>query len=178
MRMGFDIVPKPLRHPDPGDLCLLWNRTRSFDEIALTYERAGGIVLVAENGYLGSTPDRKLFSVSLRYHNGLGEWYVGPEPREEFPLRPWRTAGDHILLLPQRGIGVRGVAMPTTWLDQVRQRLRKVTDRPIRIRRHPGASKSDPWPDLRGAHCAVTWGSGAGIKAIAHGIPVFHELEG
>ena len=56
------------------------------------------------------------------------------------------------------------------------KRLQQITDRPIVVRKHPGAAKSDPWPDLEGAWCAVTWGSGAAIKAMVAGIPVFHEM--
>lgn len=176
-RHGFTIEKQHPRHPEPGDLCLLWNRTRGLDCIARMYEAAGATVLIAENGYL-SPNGAKMYALAKRHHNGKGEWYVGDEPRHTFQLNDWRSAGDHIVLLPQRGIGIPGIAMPHQWVRQVMERLRKVTDRPIRVRPHPGMAKSDPWPDLQGAHCAVTWGSGAGIKAIAHGIPVFHELNG
>lgn len=178
-RHGFVIDAKPQRQPRPGDLLLMWNRNRSFEGYAATYERAGAQVLVAENGYIGTAEDGgKLYALARRFHNGRGEWFVGPEPRRTFQLRDWRETGGHIVLLPQRGIGPAGIAMPSLWVDRVRSRLKLVTDREIRVRRHPGAAKSDPWPDLRGAHCAVTWGSGAAIKAIAYGIPVFHELSG
>lgn len=176
-RLGFEIEQHYRRDPAPDDLLLLWNRNRGHEAIAEIYDRAGARVIIAENGYLGADDaGGKLFALALGQHNGAGRWHVGPEPRRSFDLRPWREAGDHILVLPQRGIGGRGVAMPYAWPDQVKARLAQVTSRPIRIRKHPGAAKSDPWPDLEGAHCAVTWGSGAGIKAIAYGIPVIHEL--
>lgn len=177
-RLGFGIEARYRREPRPGDLLVLWNRNRAFDPVASRYEEAGARVIVAENGYLGvDEAGGKLFALALGHHNGAGRWYVGPEPRRSFELRPWREAGNHIVVLPQRGIGAPGVRMPSAWLEGAKRRLERMTDRPVRIRRHPGASKSDPWPDLAGAHCAVTWGSGAAIKAIAYGIPVFHELE-
>lgn len=176
-RLGYHVEPKHRYPCDPADLLVLWNRGRGFESIAQNYERSGARVIVAENGYLGTDElGGKLFALALGQHNGAGSWPVGPEPRRRFDLKPWRSAGDHILLLPQRGIGCRGVAMPGQWLESVQRRLAGKTRRPIRIRRHPGAAKSDPWPDLAGAHCAITWGSGAAIKALAHGIPVFHEL--
>lgn len=177
VRLGFDVETHYRRDPRPGDLLVLWNRGRSYEAVAQIYEAAGARVIVAENGYLGTDEDGgKMFALALGQHNGAGRWHVGAEPRRTFELRPWRAAGDHVLILPQRGIGCRGVAMPSGWLDSVKRRLGEVTRRPIRIRKHPGAAKSDPWPDLAGAHCAVTWGSGAAIKAIAAGIPVIHEL--
>lgn len=175
-RLGFEIEDRYRREPDPADLLVLWNRSRSYEAVAEIYERCGARVVIAENGYLSSGADKD-FALALGKHNGAGRWFVGPEPRHEFELRPWRAAGDHVLILPQRGIGSRGVAMPSGWPSSIAARLARVTDRPIRIRKHPGAAKTDPWPDLAGAHCAVTWGSGAGIKAIAAGIPVFYELE-
>jgi hypothetical protein len=177
-RHGYLIDAKPQRQPRPHDLLLLWNRSRGMEGYARRYEQAGAKVLIAENGYLPDPKGGKLYALARQHHNGRGQWFVGPEPRMTFPLRDWRASGGHVLILPQRGIGPAGIAMPSLWGDRMRARLRAVTDREIRLRRHPGAARSDPWPDLRGAHCAVTWGSGAGIKSIGLGIPVFHELAG
>ena len=53
-----------------------------------------------------------------------------------------------------------------------------MTDRPIRVRRHPGLHNTRPLEDdLLNAWACVTWGSGAGIKALAAGIPVYYEME-
>lgn len=176
-RHGFTIEPNWRRQPSPADVLLLWNRSRGYSEIADIYERAGARVLVAENGYLPPEGGGKSYALALDHHNGAGRWFVGDGPRFEIRDEPWREKGDHVLVLPQRGIGPRGVAMPAQWLVGVKRRLEKITRRPVKIRHHPGAGRVDPGPDLAGAHCAVTWGSGAGIKAIRAGIPVFHELE-
>lgn len=177
-RHGFAIDNKWRTDPEPGDVLLLWNRGRAYEPTAERYERAGARVIVAENGYIPRRDEGgKFYALALDHHNGAGRWHVGDKPRFEIRDEPWRERGDHVLVLPQRGIGPRGVAMPAAWLMGVKKRLAVITDRPIRIRPHPGAAKSDPAPDLLNAHCAVTWGSGAGIKAIRAGIPVFHELD-
>jgi hypothetical protein len=66
--------------------------------------------------------------------------------------------------------------MPGGWLADVHKRLSRLTDRRLVIRRHPGPDKTEPYDALRGAWAAVTWGSGAGIKALSVGVPVFHEF--
>lgn len=177
-RHGFTTTDKHLRNPQPDDLLLIWNRNRNTEQIAARYEAAGARVLVAENGYIGQPQGGgKFYALALDHHNGAGRWFVGDEPRFQIEEQAWRATGDHILILPQRGIGAHGVRMPTTWLTSVRKRLSKMTDRPLKVRLHPGHKKTDPLEDLRGCHAAVTWGSGAGIKAIAHGYPVFYEFD-
>lgn len=177
-RHGFRVEPEWTRRPEPDDILLLWNRNRGYEPIAEIYEKVGARVMVAENGYVGQPAGGgKFYALALHHHNGAGAWFVGDEPRFHIDERPWRTNGRHVVVLPQRGIGPQGVAMPHGWPKGIKERLARITDRPIVFRPHPGASKADPWPDLRHAHCAVTWGSGAGIKAIQYGIPVFHELE-
>jgi len=54
-------------------------------------------------------------------------------------LQPWRTKGDHVLLCLQRngGWSMAGVSTIEWALNTIRE-LRKYTNRPIRIRSHPG----------------------------------------
>jgi hypothetical protein len=163
-RHGFVVEPKWQRSPLPEDALLIWNRTRGNEPIADIYERAGARVIIAENGF---TPPAsgKHYALFLDHHNGAGRWHVGDRPRHPIP----------------RGIGERGIAMPSTWARAVLDRLALITDRPIVLRPHPGHRKNgepDSLPaQLAEAHCAVTWGSGAGIKAMQAGIPVLHEFE-
>lgn len=175
--LGYGISPTPLSTPARDDLLVLWNRSHYENHVALRYEAAGATVVVAENGYIGSDgAGHKLYALARTHHNGAGKWNVGNTPRWRQPIRPWRGSGDTILVLPQRGIGCTGIAMPTGWEVDVRKRLAAMTDRPVRVRRHPGVAKEDPYLALVGAHAAVTWGSGAGIKALAYGVPVFHDF--
>lgn len=168
--------------PRPGDLLVLWNRTRQYEQVARNYERAGAKVLIAENGWLDRLGGEKQYALALGHHNGAGRWFVGDRPRFEIePLSVPR--GDAILILPQRGIGEPGVAMPPTWPRTIRDRLQRITKRPVIFRRHPGnhhaAFRQVPLEqDLSRAHCVVTWASGAGIKAIRAGVPCFYEMDG
>lgn len=176
--LGYQIVERPLVHPDKSDLIVMWNRNIYEENIAKNYEGAGATLIIAENGYIGKDADgHKLFALAKRHHNGAGLWHVGQQKRGNIALAPWRDKGDHLLLLPQRGIGAPGVAMPRSWVQSMQQRLKRITSRPIRTRYHPGAAKTDPIDDLKGAHAAITWGSGAAIKALAAGYPVFHEMK-
>jgi hypothetical protein len=179
-RLGYEVGQPPKADPSPRDVLLVWNRHGLNQAYAERYERAGARVIVAENGFIGVDDlGNQLYAVALNHHLGAGEWPVGPEDRWSrlnIRLKPWRGAGREIIVLPQRGIGPPGVAMPSGWIEDVVRRLKAVTDRPIRVRLHPGKSRTDPWDDLQDAWAAVTWASGAGIKAIVHGVPVFHEL--
>lgn len=179
-RLGYRVGLPPKQNPDPQDVLLVWNRHGINDIHAQRYEAAGARVLVTENGYIGlDEAGNQFYALALRHHLGAGEWVAGPEKRWErlkIKLKPWRSDGREIVVLPQRGIGPKGVAMPTGWTEDVVRRLKLVTDRPVRVRLHPGKSRTDPWEDLSDAWAAVTWASGAGIKAIVHGVPVFHEL--
>jgi hypothetical protein len=181
--VGFDLVPGEPVKPGPGDLLLIWNRMGSGHRAATLMERAGGIVVVAENGYLGVDPEgRHLYALALGHHNGAGRWHAGGSERWAslgLTLQPWRRDGEFILLLPQRGIGEPGVAMPKSWVRETVNQLGRVTRRRVVVRDHPGRHIS-PRPleeALAGCWCAVTWGSGAGVKALVAGFPVIHGLE-
>lgn len=158
------------------DVVVIWNRYGTGELTALAADRAGAAVLVAENAYLGEG-----YALALDQHNGAGRWFPGgPERWGALGLEPapWRRDGDHILLLPQRGIGPNGVAMPMGWTEETLAALRGRTRRPLRVREHPGrhAPERSLEDDLAGAWCAVTWGSGAGLRALLAGVPVFNQL--
>lgn len=179
-RCGYSVGQAPLANPTENDVLLVWNRHGLNDVYAARYEAAGARVLVAENGYIGrDDAGNQLYALALGQHLGAGRWKEGPEDRWRclsVPVRPWRRAGREIIVLPQRGIGPKSIAMPAGWPEDVVRRLKSVTDRPIRVRFHPGMSRTDPWEDLQDAWAAVTWASGAGIKALCRGVPVFHEM--
>lgn len=182
-RLGYRVVTKADKQPEPGDIAVMWNRMRGqMCDVANKWEAAGARVLVAENGYIGSGRDGdKLFAMSVGHHLGRGDFHVGDKDRWKgmnIELHPWREAGDHVLLLPQRGIGEPGIAMPRGWDFDARKSLAKITDRKIGVRNHPGAARTEPYEALDGAHCAVTWASSAALKAICHGIPAIYGLSG
>lgn len=179
-RCGYVVQRAPKDSPDPQDVLLIWNRSSLNDAHARRYDAVGARVIVVENAYIGRDRNgHHLYAIALDQHAGAGRWIEGPTDRWsrlDIELAPWRADGDEIVVLPQRGFGAPGVAMPRTWTEDVVSRLKRLTKRPVRVRPHPGKDKTDPTDDLRHAWAAVTWASGAGIKALASGIPVFHEM--
>lgn len=177
---GYQIINNRNVMPTSDDVLLVWNRSPSINGIAKLYAKAKAKIIVAENGYIGCADGSKTIALARTHHNGAGQWHVGEEDRWSQlgqVIRPWRKDGEHILLLPQRGIGEPGIASPRNWEQSAIRRLRRITDRPIKVRRHPGKTRCRPIEqDLDEAWCAVTWGSGAGIKTIVYGVPVFHDL--
>lgn len=164
----------------PTDLYVTWNRYGANADGAWAWERRGGLVLVVENGYVGADAEgRQYYAIAADAHNGAGCW---PEPTHDrlaalnIDFKPWRTRGDHILICGARGIGPPGQAQPPGWELQTYDRLKKLTKRPIRVRRHPGANApSTPLADdLRGCWAVVTWGSNCATEALIAGIPVFY----
>ncbi len=178
-RHGFSTSRWANRNPTPNDLLVIWNRKRQEEQTVRAYERAGARVIVVENGFLDRIDGRKYYALALNHHNGVGRWFVGDKARFEIRSEPI-PRGDHVLILPQRGIGEKGVAMPYDWPRTIRDRIAKISGRPVIFRRHPGVHpQRQPAleQELARAHCVVTWASGAAIKAIRAGIPCYHELD-
>jgi hypothetical protein len=184
---GYQVIPggiypglTALDKIGDGDLLLCWNRHIGTNEYCMRAEKRGARILVAENGYIGNDPrGKQYYALALGHHNGAGDWRVGDPQRWadlKVALADWRQDGRHILMLPQRGIGEPGIRMPPKWAERTAQLIRSVTSRPVIVRRHPGRLHIPLEPDLRNAWCAVTWASGAGIKALAAGIPVFYDF--
>jgi len=173
-RLGFDLAEAPKLEPTPEDVLVLWNRLSTHDPFARRYEAVGAKVVIAEHGWVGGNT----FALCLGQHNGAGTWWVGEEsrwPNFGIAVKPWRTEGEHILVVPQRGIGIPPVAMPRIWTSDVLRRLTVATNRRIVVR-YPQDRIHPIEPEFRGCHAVVTWASGGGIKAIVEGCPVFYEM--
>lgn len=169
-RAGYAVV-QDIRDPRPGDALLIWNRYGHYHAEANRFEAAGATVFVAENGYLGKDfAGGDWFALAKGHHNGAGQWFNGGPERWDslgVELSPWRTGGDEAVVLPQRGIGEPGIAMPRSWPAAAYGR----------VRAHPGTRPCQPLSDdLARARYVVTWGSGAALKALVLGVPVFHAF--
>jgi hypothetical protein len=142
---------------------------------------------VAENGYLGfggrshrphDPTGRRMYALALKDHNGRGAWPSGSGRFEHLgvEVKPWREEGRKVLVCAQRGIGSPGRGSPPGWHDQVAREIRAFMGVPVVVRLHPG----DDEPrikleeDLDGAVACVIWASGAGVKALVEGVPVFY----
>jgi hypothetical protein len=111
-------------------------------------------------------------------------------------LQPNRKDGNHILICCQRdgGWSMEGKHV-VPWLHPMILRIKRVTDRPIRIRLHPGDKKAKDhalkisrlghnnvtisertrplMADFAGAHCVVNHNSSPTVAAAIEGIPTF-----
>ena len=172
----------PCSNPDRADLLVLWNRIGPGNTVAQRAEKRGASVLVAENAYLGNDFNGEIwYTISRNHHNGPGSWPIGASDRWDTcgtNLLPFRSGGDYVLVLAQRGIGEPGVAMPRDWELKIIRKLELVGET-VKIRRHPGVVVKKPLllEQLEHAKYVVTWGSGAAVKALAYGIPVFYGLK-
>lgn len=169
--LGFEVVSR-IDEPQPDDLLVIWNRYGHGDLTAKRFEAVDAAVIVAENGYMGKDwLGQTWYAMSLNHHNGAGGVpYKGPERWQSigFELAPMRKNNNgEVVLLPQRGIGEPGVAMPGNWEQSTLAQFKRA-----RVRKHPGKNDCiDVVDDCANALCVVTWGSGAGIKCMAAGIP-------
>lgn len=191
----------------PGDVLLIWNRYGGNHAQAEQFERGGGTVLVAENGYIGKggvAPKYDVhpkgpradsyYALAIGYHNGCGRWperagdrwmletetYGARYRALELAYHEWRTSGEHILVCPNRSFGVGKQVMPPDWGPRTVERLKAITKRPVRLRPHPGndAPKRPLGEDLKGAWAVVIWSSSSGVHALLEGIQVICEAPG
>jgi hypothetical protein len=171
------VVRDTLGRPGRGDVLIIWNRYGVNDGIAKRFEAAGAKVVVCENGYLGKLRgEEKWFAMALNHHAGAGDWRVGGSDRWDsfgVQLEPFKEGGREIVVLAQRGIGEEGIASPYCWAETV---LRKLGNRLARIRPHPGTGEGIPLlKDLQHASAVITWNSGAALRALIAGIPVWYD---
>lgn len=166
---------------EPGDALVIWNRYAHYEQMADAFEKRGGRVVVAENGYLGKDYGGcQHYALAVRHHNGGGTWPSDGGERwraMNIELQPWRERGHHVLVCASRGIGPKHYAQHPDWPKDVAKRLKAVTERTVRIRPHPGGQPPlvPLEKDLEGCWAMVTWASNAGTHALIAGIPVIYE---
>lgn len=172
--LGFEVCIGVTADPGPKDILVTWNRIGLGDVAARSFESRGLSVIVAENAAWGNDfLGRQWLTLSNNFHNTAGLFPVGNKWRWDdlkVQLQPWRQSGETVIL-PQRGIGPKEVAMPSGWADQAYRQFKG------RVRRHPGKTASAPLEvDLARCGHVVTWGSGAAIKALMWGVKVTSQM--
>lgn len=183
--MGLRAAGYQLRESgSPGgrdDLLIIWNRYGAFASMADVWERAGGTVIVCENGYLGRDAlGQQFYAISVHGHNGSGWFPIGDSDRFcklGVEVEPYKPFGEFLMVRGQRGIGPPAVASPPNWHDEMGRTLRGGQRLPVKIFPHPG--NVDPKPthddDLRRAQALVIWSSAMGVRALTLGTRVFYD---
>lgn len=187
-KAGFEAIPNspPVGGKQRGNWLVIWNRYGHFHEMACDFERGGGTVIVAENGYIGKDSEgRQRYALSLGWHQNP----LVPPDGERFAalgieVLPWRDSGQHVLICAQRGFGAPPHGMPGKWPGQAFQRVKAQTQRPVKLRPHPEdrniPARDKPGPlehDLTNCHAVVVWSSTSAVKALLAGVPVFYASE-
>lgn len=174
-RVGFKLFNK-LTPTDSTDWLVIWNRKRGLEEdMANAWERAGGTVIVTENGYLAKT-EKTHYAISVHGHNGSGWFPVGDDDRFTplgFELKElWRKEGD-IVIRAQRGIGSTLMASPPRWAEKMAAAIQHLS-RKIRIAQHPGDKDKSAidFRNMQGASELRIWSSAMGVRALVEGIDV------
>lgn len=97
-------------------------------------------------------------------------------------IKPWKKNGGHILVCPSSDL-IQSVMLQEKinegeWLHRTINKLKKYTDRPIRVRHKKIKDvKITLQEDLKGAFACVTFASVAGVEALNYGVPSFcHAL--
>lgn len=163
--------------PAPGNVVVVWGRKPDNEAVCQQYERAGGKVIVAENGYL-ARQEKTMYALSLSQHHKGGP--VGDEDRFSalgFEPKPWRhTPGGRVVVCGQRGIGSAVTASPPQWAEGFAAKIKKAGGSAW-VRQHPGnhPPRVPLVADLVGASCCAVWSSNAGVLALVEGYPVVYN---
>ncbi len=181
---GYTIAGPPRQRPEPGDLLVTWNRYGQTHALATRWTDEGGVLIVAENGLLGrDRGGQHWYSLALNAPAAGGGIVPEALPGENRAATigaetgEWHQSGREVIVLGQRGIGPPGIASPDRWAETALERVHRTSSLPARIRVHPGERPATPLEeDLKDAWCVVTWSSGAAIRALALGVPVFYQL--
>ena len=191
-------------HPGSKNSKHLILRKEVFDKQVKDKKRS---IIVDSNLFLYADPKNN--NKFLRYsYDGIfpntGEYCnENPDParwdliskRLGLNLKPWKRSGNEILICCQRdgGWSMDGQQL-MPWLIKTVQNVKKYTDRPIRVRFHPGdkrvlehkralarfrlkdvkISHSDNIQlDFRAAHAVINYNSSPAVAAAIEGVPVF-----
>lgn len=94
---------------------------------------------------------------------------IGRAQRFGVDLKPWRQAGDHILLVPP-GEAIRKLFNLGDWEAKMLAHLKAVTKRPVVVSRKGQGRAVD---HFAGCHAVLTYTSNVAVEAICAGVPAF-----
>lgn len=133
--------------------------------------------------YFFDALDKSKWDTFSRWHNAT--------------LKPWRSLGQHILILCQRPKGWNMFGNDQeSWLDKTIKKIKTVSNRPIVVRMHPGdgsrfkqidklqkkygntitiSKNENIVDDLRNCWCCVGYNSTPNVVSVIEGVPVYVE---
>jgi hypothetical protein len=167
--------------PKPESLSLFYGILRGTGEVMRLCEEAGGDYIYVDHSYFDETrvKDAKVDQRTHfrcvpndRYFRRGGDMPADRWLRLGIEVRPWRTSGDHIVIVPvSRFVAAFNGFSPEDWLAETVETLRQHTDRKIVVK---PKDVDHPLTDvLENAWALVTLESNAAIQAALAGIPVF-----
>jgi hypothetical protein len=133
-----------------------------------------------------------VFPTTGNYFNGQVDPVRWSKLQQDLGISPreWQTQGNYILICTQRhgGWSMNGLGV-MDWLNQTVDQIRQYSDRPIRVRPHPGDKQAHNYlttdsrwqisntinltDDLHQAWAVITYNSSPGVAGAIEGVPVF-----
>jgi hypothetical protein len=180
MRQGFNAHTIPVEYArmyPAADLHIVGGLQFGALEVLKHLRRAGANYLFYDRAYFGGGwGTNRLRIVRKAYQKNYIETMTPAEIDAGLArarafgceLKPWRTAGDYILVVPP-GEAICNLFGLGDWKSKILARLKACTDRPIDV-----SIKGDPRPlaeRLARAHCVVTWTSNVAVDGIVAGVP-------
>ena len=203
LRAFYDGCPeqkelRSVRNYEPSDVAVVfgtWKQAIEFSKyrgwiIKEQTEQKKPVVII-DSGYIKrGMGEHDYYACGLGGLNGRADFRNHHSPADRFEalkveIRPWREAGDVILLCGQVPWDASvDFTDHQAWLEDAVERIKANTERPIVFRPHPKAkiatpkgctirSKDGLGEDLARAWAVVTFNSNAGVDAALAGIPVF-----
>lgn len=129
-----------------------------------------------DNAFFDGTR-QQFFRVSRNalQHSGVGKSDGARFARLGIEIKPWRQAGEHIVVCPQSTHFMKTVVgYQGDWAEDVMPQIAARSSRAVVFRGwspDKAALASTLEQDLAGAHVLVTWSSAAAITAVLNGVP-------
>lgn len=185
-----------------ADAVLLWSvlwhgRMRQNQQVYEHYRQQGRPVIIAE---VGSLRRNHTWKVAINNITAEGDYGHDRDLDHDRPkslglsLKTYQQRRPHVLVACQNNhsLQMRSIGDQSAWIDMILTDLRRVSDRPIRIRPHPRSPLSirTSYPDVEieiprkvphtyddfdldlACHAVININSGPGIQAALAGTPV------
>ncbi len=152
------------------------------DSLLRDARTTGHPYVFVDAGYLHSKVEQKRIRFRM-VPNGFTHYWVNPNRANDraraevmgLTPQPWKQGGRDILVCTSASKHHWFFGLES-WVSETIAALKKVTDRPIILRRHEDAASGGALPlhaALRTAHAVVTHTSTVAIEAVLLGAPVF-----